>query len=371
MTKRLLLLGGISILAVVLNHAAGYGQIALFLWADSYLPVSVPYWAALGSLMHWILIAVRSIAAFAVPAFLFISGFFSVYMLRGNVSISHQWKTVFRRVLSLVIPYLVWSVITFSLDALRGSVYKPLEYVVKLLTTGASGHLFFVPLLCSCYLLSPWVVALARKRPRLLLSVSALLLVGALAVHYLRRLGVPGIALLWMVQVTPAWSVTWWIVFFALGSVTALNIQRTKELLTHYRWQILAMTVVFWAMNILEGNTLLQTYRTDWIAGIDTVSYSLFAISVLVCFLAFSDLQIWGSEALYELGKRSYGIYLAHIPIISLTARVIRRIAPWMLAYQALLVLLLFVAGLGLALLAMEAVRRWPLTRRVYRYLFG
>ena len=67
MTKRLLTLSGLAILIVVLNHAAGYGQIALFLWADRYLPVSVPNWGALGSFLHYVLIAVRSLGSFAVP----------------------------------------------------------------------------------------------------------------------------------------------------------------------------------------------------------------------------------------------------------------------------------------------------------------
>jgi len=371
LTKRLFLLGGVAILAVVLNHAAGYGQIALFLWADRYTPVSVPYWDALGSLPNYALIALRSIGAFAVPAFLFISGFFSAYIGRGGSSTDHKWKAVFMRVRGLAIPYVFWSIVIFVGDAFQGTTYAPLEYVAKLLTTGASGHLYFVPLLCSCYLLSPWIVTSAKKRPRLLVTVSVLLQLGTLAVRYLGRFGVRGAALAWMARVTPYWSLPWWITFFVLGSIAALNIQRTDELLTNHRWQIVAVAVASWLLNILEGNALLRTYRIEWIAGSDTISYHLFAVSAVAGFLAFADIWIPWSKALQKLSKRSYGIYLVHIPFIDLIARIIRKIAPWMLAYQGVLVLLLFVAGLGVPLLVMEAVRRWLPSRGVYRCLFG
>ena len=371
MTKRLLSLGGFAILAVVLHHAAGYGQIALFLWADRYHPVSVPYWDPLGSLPHYVLLVVRSIGVFAVPSFLFISGFFSAYMARTKRSTYQQWKAVFEKVLNLVIPYVLWSIVIFGADALQGTIYKPIDYVVKLLTKGASGHLYFVPLLCACYFVSPWISTAAKRKPLLLLFVCTLLQMGGLVVEYLHRFGIESVILTWIHRIAPSSSITWWILYFALGSVVALNLQKTKDFLAHYRWQIIITTIVTWFLNILEADHLLQAYRTNWAAGIDTVSYNLFAISVLACFLAFEDVKIPWQKAFDKLGRRSYGIYLMHILIIDVTARIIRRVIPWMLEYQIVLVPLLFVAGLGIPLLTMEFVRRWPSTRKAYRYLFG
>ncbi len=77
-------------------------------------------------------------------------------------------------------------------------------------------------------------------------------------------------------------------------------------------------------------------------------------------------------ETLSKLSKYSYGLYLVHLPLMGLLAYIIRRMAPWMLAYQLPLVLLLFAAGFGLPLLAMKALSRWrPTLRRIYPYLFG
>lgn len=370
MTKRLLLLGGLAILAVVLSHAAGYGQIALFLWADSYFPVKVPYWDALGSVSHYGLLVIRSIGTFAVPAFLFISGFFSVYVV-GRKQSGHEWRSVLKRVLYLFVPYLFWSAIIFAIDALQGKTYQPLEYAVKLLTTGASGHLYYVPLLCICYLLSPRFVKWAKKRPGLLLSVSILLQMGLIVAGYLAHFGISNSVIAWIIRITPDWSFPRWFLFFVLGLIVALNIQKAKEFLANYRGLILVTAVVSWLLNILEGDAILQTSHTSWFAGISTISSNLFAISAVACFLAFSEVRIPWSRALNKLSTRSYGIYLMHVPLIDLIARVIRQIVPRILAYQVVLVPFLFIIGLGLPLLTMEIVNRLPRGRNYYRYLFG
>lgn len=371
MTRRLLSLGGLAILVVVLHHAAGFGQVALFLWADRYRAVNVPDWGALGSWPHYVLIVVKSIGIFAVPAFLFISGFFSAYLSRGSTATRNPWKPIFIKVSGLVIPYAFWSVLIFVGDAFQGTTYKLPDYLVKLLTSGASAHLYFVPLLCACYILSPWIVASVRKRPKLLLSFSASLLVAALIVHYLRRFGISGVILGRMSALTPGWSLPWWIFYFILGSLIALNVKKTKELLTRYRWHLAGLLVVSWLLSILETDFWLQKYRSDWVAGVDTLSYHVFSLSALMSFLAFEKVELPRVRIFNELSKRSYGVYLVHPLIIESMARIIRRFAPWLLAYQWVLVPLLFAAGLGIPLLAMTAVKKWSPESRVYRYLFG
>ncbi len=371
MTRRLLPLGGLAILAVVLNHAAGYGQIALFLWADRYLPVTVPYWGALGSVSHYVLLFLRSMGSVSVPCFLFISGFFATYVARAGQAGYQQWKAVLRRVKSLAVPCVVWSVFIYLGDALQGITYMPLEYGTKILTTGASGHLFFVPLLCSLYLLSPWIVASARRRPCLLLGACALAQGGALVTQYLRRCGITSSELTWVQRATPAWSILWWIIYFALGAVTALNRRKVTALVARYRWPILACTIATWGLNVLESDVIVRVLRENWLASVDTLSCTLFALSALACFVAFSDSQFPHSATLAELSKRSYGVYLVHMSVIDTAARAVRWFTPGVLAYQAFLVPMLAAIGLAVPLLAMAIVRRWAPLARSYRYLFG
>lgn len=371
MTRRLLSLGGLGILAVVLNHAAGYGMIALFLWADTYLPVQSPYWEPLGSPAHYALLVTRSLGVFAVPAFLFMSGFFGAYVARGHDSGLQRWKAVLQRVIALAVPYLLWSIAIVILDALQGVVFTPLEYVSRLLSWGVAGHLFYVPMLCSCYLLSPGLVVLARNRPGRLVLVSAAIQAAAVAARYLEFWGVHSPILQWVIRVTPNWAFPRWITYFALGLVVAFNVGKTRRFLAKYQRQIVVLAGISWMLNIAEGSYLLQAYRTYWTAGVSTFSYHVFALSVIAGFLSLGDTAILKSGLVQDLGKRSYGIYLLHLPIIDLGARGVRKIAPGMLAHQAVLVPFLFVVGLGLPLLAMTALSRAKRARRAYRYLFG
>jgi len=369
MTKRLLLLSGLAILAVVLNHAGGFGQIALFLWADRYRAVPVPDWDQLGTLPHYVLIMVRSLGAFAVPAFLFISGFFVAYAARGNHP-APSWKVVKARIVNLLVPYVIWSGIVFIGDAFQGITYGPFEYLLRLVTQGANGHLYYVPLLCYFYLLSPLITPIAKARWRLLLSVSALIQLGTIVLQYLRLFGlkIPGLDL--MMRITPDWSLLRWVFFFALGTVAGLHIQRFKAWLAVRKWSLLATAAVLFPLNILESDVLLRTTRSNWGAYIGTISCNLLAVAFILCFLTFAQVSVPFSRTLYQLGKRSYGIYLLHPSIIEFVARVIRQITPSLLAYQILFVPLLFVVGLGVPLLLMVAVTKSP-GRRYYRYLFG
>ena len=91
MTKRVFLLNGLAIVAVVCNHAASWGYTALFWWTDRYRPVTVPNYDQLGSLSYWAIVVVRQLTVFSLPAFLFVSGFFVAYASRGNRS-SLTWR---------------------------------------------------------------------------------------------------------------------------------------------------------------------------------------------------------------------------------------------------------------------------------------
>jgi surface polysaccharide O-acyltransferase-like enzyme len=187
----------------------------------------------------------------------------------------------------------------------------------------------------------------------------------------MRRFRINGYIISWIVKLTPGWSIPWWIFYFSFGALTALNVKKTKEFLIRYRWYLASLFVISWLFNILETDFWLQKYRTDWTAGVDTLSYHVFSLSALMCFLAFENVEPPRSHVFKKLSKHSYGIYLLHPLIIETIARVIRRFTPWLLAYQWVLVPLLFAAGLGIPILAMAAVKKWSPESKVYRYLFG
>ena len=83
---------------------------------------------------------------------------FSVPLRPGVASAASPWKGVLARLKVLLIPYLIWSTVIFIGDALQGDIYRPAEYLWRLLTVGAVGPYFYIPLLCYCTLLAPLIV---------------------------------------------------------------------------------------------------------------------------------------------------------------------------------------------------------------------
>ncbi|NIV33739.1 MAG: hypothetical protein GWN58_31125 [Anaerolineae bacterium] len=155
-----------------------------------------------------------------------------------------------------------------------------------------------------------------------------------------------------------------------LGMVVSLHARQVKQRLVPLKWWLVAATVLLYVLNIVESHLLLATTHSYWGAGAWTLSYQICALAVLLTFVAFEGARLPASGWLLQLGKRTYGIYLLHYSLIEFTARAIRQVAPQLLAYQLLLVALLFLIGLGGPLLLMAAVSKSPV-RRYHRYLFG
>jgi len=367
--KRLLLLNGLAILAVVCNHAAGWGEIAMFWWMDRYCLVTTPNFDQLGTWPYWGLAVITHLPFFALPAFMFVSGFFVAYAARGSQS-TLSWKMVKVRIANLLVPYLIWSVVIFVGDALQGITYTPVEYLVRLATGNATPPYFYVPLICQFYLVSPLVVPIAKTRGRLLLIASALLQLGTGSLRYLDAFGVeiPGLDL--MLRLTPHWSLPRWAFFSTFGLVSAFHISQIKGWLARFKWRLLFAVILLGTLTVLEGEVMTRMTGERW-GGPLRLSGSLYALAFILCFLRFDKVSIPFSRALYQLGRRSYGIYLLHYTALEFFARVIRQIAPWILAYQVtLFVPVLITLAVGVPLLFMAAVRKSPM-RRSYRYLFG
>lgn len=369
MTRRLLLLAGLAILGLTINHSAGWGQIAMFLWTDRYRPVTVPNWDGFATPLHYVFLVLRVFGLFVVPAFLFIAGFFIAYAIRGR-DLPSASKIIARRLRSLLIPYLIWSSVIFVADALQGIEFQPVEYLIRLLTLGADPSLYYIPLLCYLTLLSPLIVRAAQVKPRALLMISALIQLIAIVPRYGRLFGWQGSALDLVIRLSPDWSITRWVFFFSLGVVGGVQIKQFKAWLTQHRDGLFTALIGLFLLGILESDLLLRLTKLYWFAGISSLSANLLAVAFVLWFLSLDAVTGRISITLAHLGPRSYGVYLVHPLLMELVARVIRSFAPGLLAYQGVFALIVFVSGLGGSLLMMAAVAKSPV-RRAYAYLFG
>jgi membrane-bound acyltransferase YfiQ involved in biofilm formation len=360
-------LRGLAILAVVCNHAAGWGYTAMFWWTHRYRQVTPPNYDQVGTFSYYTLVAIQQLALFSVPVFLFISGFFVAYAAYGSQP-TLSWKVVRVRITNLLWPYLVWSLVIFGGDFLQGTSYSLVEYFRRLAVGDATAAYFFVPLLCQFYLLAPFIARWGRAKSGQLLLVSALIQLTAIGLLYLRLFRV----VLLNVHIFSLWMlIFWWAFYFPLGVVCGFHFKLVRQWLGRFKWVLLMATVVLGALSIIESEVLYNlTQDYNWARGVSKFSTFLYTVAFILLFLAFDQISLPFTRAIDWIGTRSYGIYLLHPKVTELAARVIYHIAPWLLAHQVLYQPVLVASGLGIPLLFMTGVAKSP-ARKFYRYLFG
>lgn len=371
MIRRLLLLNGLAIIAVVLNHAIGWGYTAMFWWTDRYAAVTVPNYAQIGSFDYYLLRTIEQLVIFAVPAFLFVSGFFMAIATnrsRANVA----WALIGARIRGLAIPYLLWSILIFVVMFLEGQRQSATGYLRLLITGRTAPPYYFVPLLIQLYLLSPLLVPAARKNWKLLLIFTAIIQLCIRTLSYLNIIGALPLALRPLMVLTPGWFFPGHLFWFAAGIVIGFNLDSLKLILARTKWMLLAFALILFALGMVEWEMILRASSEPWIAPAQTLLDNLYAASFILTFLAFSDAKIPFASQLGEWGSRSFGIYLAHALVLQLTARAIAVLAPSLLSQQLLFQAILIIPGLAIPLLLMSLANTEKSPVRPYfQYLFG
>ena len=372
MIKRLLLLTGLAIVAVVLAHAAQWVWLGMFWWTDRYLPVSVPNYDAVGTLSYLAVITLQKACCFAVPAFLFATGFFVAYAHRGKGPMA--WKLVGNRLKALLIPYLIWSIVIFLGDYAQGRTYPPLEYARRLLVGEAVPAYYYVIVLCQLYIVSPLLVPLARRHGRWLLLAAAAILLAVIGLFYWKlgavMTGRESTTVEAILTLTPNQSLARWLFFFVGGLVAGYNLGPLKTWLVRHRWLLLAVAVLSLPLAVWETEWIFRITDMDWRAGIFTLTGSLFAVSAILAFLSFEGMPPTCAKALSALGSATFGIYLLHTTVLEVTARATQRYIPQVMAYPVLFQLLLAAVAVGVPWVIMRLVLKSP-ARRWHRYLFG
>ncbi|HSF80391.1 MAG TPA: acyltransferase [Anaerolineales bacterium] len=369
MVKRFLYLNGLAILAAVLNHASGWGMVALFWWTDRYRSVAVPNFDALGSPNYFGLRMVEQYIIYAIPTFLFVSGFFAAFATNRNQK-TISWKVVLNRVKNLAIPYLLWTFLILGANMMQGQSYTPSTVLEYVLVGGAAPPFYFVPVLIQFYLLSPLLVPLARSRWKLLLVAAALIQLSIMLMRYAFILAPDNPVLQPFYGLVRAVYFPAHIFWFSSGMVIGFHLPKLKQTLVRGRWVFLISTVVFYGLGILEWEVLLRNSGQQWISPKETLIDHLYAASFILAFLAFDKFTPAFSEQLATLGSKSYGIYLMHHPVQEYTARLVYHVVPGLLANQLLFQPLLILMGLSVPLIVMGFMNRSP-ARRFYEYVFG
>ncbi len=367
MIKRLFILSGLAIVAVVAHHAANWGFIAMSWVVEQPFAGIGP--EQIGPVVYYSLTLIQKITTFSVPAFLFVSGFFVAYAARGEQSVL-SWKMVRARITKLLIPYLIWSLIAFVYWGLMGSVYSPLRYLARLVYGGAFPEYYYVPLLIQLYLLALVIVPLAKSHPgKVLIGAAAIQLV-MVFLNY-AQIWVVDPRWSWLFMLAGRWALfTKWIFYFTLGIVISLDLKKV-QLLTKYKWLLSGLAVVFLIIGLLENEAIYRfTGGENWRSNPFTLSITIYVICFVLAFLGFKDTAFPFSKTFHELNAHSFGIYLMHPLVILLVTPVLSMTVPFLFRYQFLFQPLLIAIAVGVPFLLMRLFKTKALAK-YYGYLFG
>lgn len=367
--RKFLALTGLATIAVVLNHAAGWGITAMFWWAHRFRSVTSPDFDQLESLPYWGLSIIKILTLFSVPAFFFISGFFVAYASRGITS-TYTWKMAKVRIINLLPPYLIWSLIVFLVDYVAGTIYLPSTYLINLLLGKATEAFWFVPLLIQYYLIAPLLVPLAKNHWKFLLVVSAAIQGLVQLFWYMRNGYLPGFSLLTGSFLGKLLFLDSGIFFFVAGIVAGLNLEEFKLFIKKFKWIFFFVMLISAILSMVEYQAQVVTDRGTWDGDFRTIFQFFFAAAFIAFYLASDRIPAIQMKNLIKVGSRSYGIFLVHVPVITIAAKILYHIAPWIFGFQSIFLLLLVLCGLGLPFFFMEISSRTPI-RVYYKYLFG
>jgi len=341
----------------------------MFWWTHRYLEGPTPNFGQMYSAAYWALRVVEQAVIFAVPAFLFVSGFFAASAVRRDQA-TVGWAFVRHRLAYLLVPYLLWSAVTVLGTLLEGERYTAGRLLRVFLLGQAAPPFYFVILLCQLYVLAPVMVLAARRQPWALLAVSGLLALAAHGITYAHLLGGEAGWGARLSALVPGWFFPAKLVWFALGSVYGCHQQRLRPVLARWRWAWLGTALALLMVGIAEWEGLLAASGQTWLAPTDTLVDSLYSGAILLGFASLQAAVLPLARPVTDLGSKSFGLYLTHYLVLTYAARATYHLAPELLGHQFIWQPLLIAAGIGLPLAMMAVARRLP-PKRLYAYSFG
>ena len=369
MVRRLLYINGLAITAVVLFHSAGMGFVAMFFWYQRYASSLFTPDRWVGTPTYYGLRLMEQVIVFAIPAFLFVSGY-SMVVATGKNQKTVGWRLIFSRIRYLIIPYLIWTTVVLLLSIFETKTVSLAVIVLAYLIGNGNEVLYFVPLLLQFYLLSPFLVRWARQNWKALLFVTAVLQILVQLSYYPELLGLNSPVLDTLSRLMPKWFFLSRIFWFPLGIVCGFHPVELRKSFTPFRVTLLMITVLLIPLGMVEWEIYYRLAGQVWLSHRETIIDSIFTVTLLLSLLTLDEKSLPWLNGTGRLGSKSYGIYLTHAIFIQYMARLIYHIAPGLLAYPLLLQPILIAVGFGFPLLLMTLVDRSPL-RRYYSYLYG
>ena len=318
---------GLAIIAVVAIHAIYLG----------------------GSLKEATSLSYCQFLIFAVPAFLFMSGYWSS---KENVRSLRSYRVFLsKRFSRILIPYLFWSSILIGYSLVRARNIDGYKIICTFLTGGASIGYYFIIVLAQLYILTPFLVYINRKLNVYGLVLVILFNVMSLMILYFSRLLHVTVRI---PLVLPFYS---WIIYYEIGLYVGDRYNKVF-ISGKIRLSVLIATLLFGVLSAVEANFIISRYDNLTIAAMP-IKYSSLLYSLCIIFLFLSAKEYFGrlSGVLTDIGYNSFGIYFIHIIVLNQLIRVFKGYEKTVL-YQPLYQLLLVATTLFVCLVLIGIARK-------------
>jgi hypothetical protein len=307
---------------------------------------------------RFLVVLLSGLGTFAVPTFLFTSGWFVSYAAQRTPP-RLPWKTVRAALKRLVWPYLLWSIVFYIYIYIRFADGYTLWGYIQNLAVGYPFH--FVPILLFYYVCSPVLVRLAGRFGYVILTMIVLyqILLLALVFPSVFGLGIPS----WMEVLVPpilGRPMAQWGVYFPMGLIFSMKATEISPWLQKHRILFAMATAVFFGLLIMNDYGVLHF----------SLAYYLTPLIFLFLAPAIRRDSIPMVRHFEKVARRSYGLYLMNLIVLDLAVFGAQVFLPGLMAYQLLFCLSLFAVALVVPLGTMAGLVRSP-ARAVYHYLFG
>jgi len=294
---------GLAIIAVVAIHATFFG------FSRGYSPTGG--W-------NLFLVAYCQLFGFAVPAFIFISGY---WIAKKPIKSLEDYKTfLIRRLTRILIPYFFWSFILLGYAAIKTGDINVYQVIFKLMTGRACYPYypyFFIIMIAQLYVITPLLHYINRK-PYGLTLVLILNIIGLL-LQYLSRL----FKVIWYPAGTlPFYS---WIIFYTIGLLIG---SRDKKIFASKNMRVFILPAVLVSLLIaeLEGIVVLSKYGNMFFA-VSATRYSSFLYSTCIIFgfLYVRERFRYQPRFLVAIGNYSFGIFLIHMIVLNRVVNIVQK----------------------------------------------
>ena len=293
---------GIAIIAVVGIHASAF------------------YLGANNSAGGWNLpmVAYQQLFNFAVPVFIFISGY---WLSKKPVeSLEDYKKFLTRRVSRILIPYFVWSLAYIAYEIIVTRKLDVRHIIVELATGSAPGrnYYWFILLIAQFYIMTPFLQYLNRRRNGFLFVL--ILNVFALILRYVLRL-----YLNWSIPLMGLFFS--WLVFYQVGLLAGSSGSITFNL-RRLRFFIFPAILIFLLASQIEAIFLISNFKDSY-AAVSPLKFSSFfySLSLILGFLFVRERFKNWPQFLVSIGRYSFGIYLLHVGVLKNVIRVSQNIS--------------------------------------------